>query len=416
MSFESKVYGKLHESLVGSLHRVGFKHSSRLLVAYSGGLDSTALLHVVSSLEEAIPRMAIHVNHGLSEHACEWQTQCERTASELGVPFSGHLIELDASNVELGGRNARLEIFRSVMQTGDVVLTAHHANDFFETVLWQMLTGRAQIGIPACRPLGTGWLLRPFLNISREDLREFVENLDVDWIEDESNSDQSMDRNWIRHTLIPQLRTRFPRLAAQVQAMPRLFQTRYVYKPLKLDTVAISEERIRTWLHNTGLYPSDSKVAEMSRQQCARDDAQVKIELTRDLSVRRYQSHYHVVSAQGKLDSQRVIVGETKSFNTGKLSWTRGRGLREENGIEYRVGSRQPGQSIQVAGMKKKVATLMQAAKIPPWLRDSWPILFHNEVIACIPGVAIAEKYVSSSPKSWNPIWSSRQFGDDFQS
>src|SRR5579871_4545587 len=150
-----------------------------LVVALSGGADSSSLLRAVLALETAfrgLPTRAVHIDHGLSPAAPEFRTACSRLCADLGVPLTVIAVEVDASpglSIEAAARDARYAALAGELRNGECLLTAHHDRDQAETLLLQAMRGaglKGMSGMPACRPLGKGWHVRPALDVSPEDL------------------------------------------------------------------------------------------------------------------------------------------------------------------------------------------------------------------------------------------------------
>ena len=409
---ERDLLGLLISDLDADIAKLPAGPDSKFVIGFSGGLDSTVLLNLCIRYMSPSHCLAVHVNHGLSPNAAEWEMHCAEVTSELGVSFAVASLDVGDGNTELRARKQRLKVFEQWMQDRDIVVTAHHADDFSETVLWQFLTGRAHIGIPKCRPFGRGWLLRPLLGFTKEDLKEIAEAKRWRWIEDESNQDQSFDRNWIRHGLTPALRSKFPGLERNLRRFPDVFLTGYEYQPLDLTRGRISPVQIKSWLHRAGLFPTDKSIVEIASQQLARDDAQVNVNLYNGLSIRRFRGQFHIVRKSATPEARTLSIGTDMSGDFGCLTWHRGPGLVEDTPL--RLGQRIGGETIRYRRQKKKVKSLMQAARIPPWQRSTWPILYSGNEIACVPNVAIADQFWTPDKCGWLPSWKPRNFGDDF--
>ena len=143
----------------------------RWWVALSGGADSVALLYALAAYRDtatAPPIHAIHVNHGLHPDATDWSELCQRHADALNIPLHIRVCDIEPSGrgVEADARRERYQAFESVLGDGDILFTAHHADDMVETVLLRLLRGagpRGLSGIPRERACGPGRLFRPFL-------------------------------------------------------------------------------------------------------------------------------------------------------------------------------------------------------------------------------------------------------------
>ena len=164
----------------------------RLYVGFSGGLDSTVLLHVSFALRPDLT--AVHVNHGLHAQADAWESRCDEACGGLGAAFVIRRVAVGGGS-EADAREARYAVFESVLGAGDLLLLGHHRDDQAETVLLRLVQGRAPLGMPRSRKLtGGGRLLRPWLSTPRVDLLRFARAAGLEWIDDPTNSEVDFDR------------------------------------------------------------------------------------------------------------------------------------------------------------------------------------------------------------------------------
>ncbi|NTV97169.1 MAG: tRNA lysidine(34) synthetase TilS, partial [Thiobacillus sp.] len=188
---------------------------ARLCLGYSGGLDSSVLLHVLARLrgELAFGLSAVHVHHGLSVNADAWAEHCRRTCAELDVPLAVRRVEVVAgtAGLEAAARAARYDAYRD--QDADCIVLAHHRDDQAETLLFRLLRGAGVHGLAAmaeARSHEDGAILRPLLALGRADLADYADGHGVHYMDDESNADIALTRNWLRHEVLPLLDVRFP--------------------------------------------------------------------------------------------------------------------------------------------------------------------------------------------------------------
>lgn len=188
---------------------------ARLNLGFSGGLDSSVLLHLLAELRPALgyDLKAVHVHHGLSANADAWEAFCRDTCLRLGVPFEAYRVEVvtDGQGLEAAARAARYSVF--ARYPADFTLVAHHADDQAETLLQRLLRGAGVHGLAAMsddRALIGGRLLRPLLGVSRAELAAYAHRHHITHIDDESNADWSLTRNWLRGRILPELESRFP--------------------------------------------------------------------------------------------------------------------------------------------------------------------------------------------------------------
>ncbi|MFO8140330.1 MAG: tRNA lysidine(34) synthetase TilS, partial [Marinobacter sp.] len=196
--------------------------SSRLWVAFSGGLDSALLLHVVAACHPDVT--ALHINHQLQPDHQQTEQFCRDVCARLGVPVVVERVEVAVAGSGAGGleeaaRSARYRVFKNRMGDNDLLLMAHHGDDQAETVLFRLLRGtgvQGLAGMPRGRPLGRGRLCRPWLAVSRERLEQVASAAGLNWVEDPSNASQAFDRNYLRHAVLPGLKARWPGLLKRV--------------------------------------------------------------------------------------------------------------------------------------------------------------------------------------------------------
>jgi tRNA(Ile)-lysidine synthase len=199
-----------------------------ICVGLSGGLDSTALLAALAEVRSDGFRLrALHVNHGLHANAKSWSAHCRKIARRLGVPLrvlSVQVVREHGASLEEAARVARYRCFAEQLRGGEALLTAHTQDDQLETVLLQLFRGSGLPGLaamPAVAPLGSGMLARPLLGCSRLQLEAWVRARELTWVEDDTNLDERFDRNYLRRSVLPAVRQRWPGAAAAVARSAR---------------------------------------------------------------------------------------------------------------------------------------------------------------------------------------------------
>jgi len=199
-------------------------HPGPVLVGFSGGLDSSVLLHWLAHTPELRTRRlsALHIHHGLHPAADAWQQHCQQVCAKWQVPL--HCIRVNVCKdsghgLEAAARHARHAAFAAELPSGGILALAHHQDDQAETVLLRALRGSGVEGLAAMRPWRTfadGWLWRPLLDAPRARLIDYAHAHGLNWVEDSSNSDPQFDRNWLRHEIMPRLNARWPHAAARL--------------------------------------------------------------------------------------------------------------------------------------------------------------------------------------------------------
>lgn len=196
-------------------------HSQQWRVGFSGGLDSTVLLHLLHRFNNENPQIrfsCVHVNHGLSQNASNWVHHCQRVCHQLDVSldvFNVNISPQSGCSLEEQARDARYQIIQDNSEANTVLFLGHHLNDQAETVLQRLSRGAGPTGLSGMKALikiEQQYRFRPLLNISKLELQEYADRYELTWIEDESNGDSQFDRNFIRHEVFPMLEQRWAKI------------------------------------------------------------------------------------------------------------------------------------------------------------------------------------------------------------
>ncbi|MGE7994453.1 tRNA lysidine(34) synthetase TilS [Pseudomonas sp. NPDC089554] len=186
-------------------------------VAFSGGLDSTVLLHLLADYarhHDSPPLRAVHIHHGLQAAADAWPAHCQQVCDALGVDLCVISVQVaPGASLEQAARDARYQAFTEILGPGEVLFTGQHREDQAETLLFRLLRGaglRGLAAMPVSRPLGQGSLVRPLLDQARDHLQQYAQGAGLKWIEDPSNADTAFARNFLRAQVFPLLRQRWP--------------------------------------------------------------------------------------------------------------------------------------------------------------------------------------------------------------
>jgi tRNA(Ile)-lysidine synthase len=192
----------------------------KIYVGYSGGPDSSALLHLLHS-NDISNIEAIHINHNLSSNSAEWEGHCRQIAKKLGIRchVESVKIKIDGDGLESAARKARYKIFTKYLKEGDQILLGHHSNDVAETFLLRLFRGTGMDGLESLnvkRGVGDGYLVRPLINLSKEDIMMYLKTNNISYIKDESNYEQVQDRNYIRNNIIPSIEQRWIKASSRI--------------------------------------------------------------------------------------------------------------------------------------------------------------------------------------------------------
>jgi len=389
----------------------------RLLVGFSGGADSSALLlalHLLSpELESRVE--AIHFNHGLQDSAAAWEQHCREFCLQRSIRLRVIQLNLQrytTGSFETAARLARYQHITQLMTDGDIYLTAHQADDQAETLFINLLRGSGGdglAGIPELRRYSRGWLARPLLNVRREALESWLSFEQVSWITDSSNLDQSMDRNYLRGCIFPLLEQRWPGLVQRLNQsaehvrdrntvirellarLPGLLPTDGITLDLKLlDSASqlLQAEVIRSWVReSTAVPPPRARLHEFLQQlQGRRADSQAELRWSNWL-IKQHGDHLwmHDFPPPAPCPYLHWDTGVRLELGAehGYLSID---GAVEKPFSSVRVSSRSAisCELKNFGSVMNKIKNIMRISGIPPWLRDTVPILLVGEQLYAV--------------------------------
>jgi tRNA(Ile)-lysidine synthase len=381
-----------------------------LLLAYSGGLDSTVLLHLLASDPGLRARglRALHVDHGLHPQSAAWAEACAQNCARLDIALEIQRVAVSeqGEGLEAAARAARHAAFAQVLAPGEGLITAHHRDDQAETVLLRLLRGAGD-GLAAMRPLrpfASGWLWRPLLAVPREALQAYAREHALHWLEDPSNDSDRHDRNFLRHHVLPRLAQRWPQAGQALARSAGLQATqadllagedrRRLAQVQGLDSATLSlpalmaeptpwrARLLRAWIAGLGLppLPGDAPATIESELLIARPDAEARLAWSGAV-VQRWRDLLHAGPDPVPLPDD------------FQLEWTGDQILPLPTGdtlvlepatafdIPLRVHARQGGERLMLPG-RDHHTTLKHALQdlgVPPWERVRLPLLSHPD-------------------------------------
>ena len=388
--------------------------SGRVLIGYSGGVDSSVLLWAVTQVVPLDRLVAVHINHNAQAASGDWEQHCRDTSAAMGVPFAAMSVVLPKTgNFEAVARRARLECFAGLLATGDVLLLAHHRRDQAETALLRLIQGRGVYGMPGSRRLAAGQILRPLLEISRAELESCCHAAGLRPVEDPSNLTGVLDRSWIRQTLLPHMRLRWPLVEDHVVRVARAAQQTELagrwlasHLPHPLPFERLPEDRlvwtdtVRWWLESLGL-PGVPRSTLQPWLVGLRTDGAEHVDGVSNstLSVSGGSLHAYRMRLFVQLTPQQlpevwpVQAGETIDLGHGVLRVEHEHGPAGDGpGDQWQIRFRCGNDVLKVAGRRRRVSTLLQAAVLP-WERSRYPLLYRGEELAAIPGLATSDAF-----------------------
>jgi tRNA(Ile)-lysidine synthase len=422
-----------------------FGHPPRLLLAYSGGRDSSVLLHLLQNWAGPAdcPLTAIHVNHHLHDEASRWQAHCERVATGLGVPCVTLDVDVATANglgLEANARDARYSALQQELGSGEWLLTAHHADDQAETVLLNLMRGSGVAGVrgvAAHLEFGRGRLLRPLLDASAADIADYARTHAIAWVDDHSNADQQHDRNYLRAAVLPPLRERWPAMAAALgKSASHATEAGELLDDLAAldlrgcgDAARLQQEGlqalspprrrnlIRFACRQLGLPtpPLQQLRAIQDELLPAKADAMPVVRWA-GAEARRFRGQLYLFATC----EQGAVAGNSelscrRPLELGPAHGTLSLQASEQGGIpqalaetglklRYRAG----GERLQPSGQAhhRRLKSLLQEAGVVPWMRDRIPLLYAADNLVAVGDLWIADEFHEAH--GFRVVWQKR--------
>ncbi|MDD9822327.1 MAG: tRNA lysidine(34) synthetase TilS [Gammaproteobacteria bacterium] len=438
--------------------------TAKLALAYSGGRDSTVLLHALAGLRarHEFRVRALHFDHGLAAESAQWAAQCAAQCREWGVEFATARAESGqppGESVEAHARRCRYRWFAQAVAPGEVLLTAHHADDQAETVLLNLLRGRGPESLagiaprrklPAAQAARTAQVARPLLGFSGDSLADYARAHGLRWLDDPSNDSPQFDRNYLRAAVMPVLRRRWPgaaaalsvsaahcRAAAELLAEEdarrledcRADAMRGVFclaPPLSVEAArGLERARIirllRHWIHRCGhRSPSAGQLGALFAQVFAAQNRRATAALRWDgVEIRCFRGHLYLIAPPGfPGDSRPAPVDwdlQPHDFGNGLRVAVETVGDGGGAGVDGGVAAIDPrrlrgkqvqwtwrcgGERMRLPGRahRHKLKKLFQRVEMPPWERRALPLLTVDGGVAWAHRIGAAADYACDKP------------------
>nr|MBV6628554.1 tRNA lysidine(34) synthetase TilS [Oceanococcus sp. HetDA_MAG_MS8] len=371
------------------------------LLGLSGGVDSAALAALLAG---RVRLRCVHVNHGLGPHAQELEQAAVGIARTLGLPLQClQLRDAPNANQEAWARERRYAACAQLLRPGEVLLTAHHAQDQIETWLLAALRGSGAVGLsamPVLKPFARGWHARPALALPAVELQQQAAGLP--WMDDPTNADLELARNRVRVELLPLLEKIHPRshaallrsvdLAQQQSRELRFWQQAWIEQHLEMQRQALPlqalqelaapprEGLLHAAVRSLGAPAIPQRVLwQWLKQMQAPDDRQPALHWS-GWSLRRYQGWVYVVPplppppqalAVSQEGWQEWVAGSRVYCPQGQAGTLRG---ADRTAASLSAGHRS----------KLRVKRVFSSLGVPPWLRCYWPMLWQGHQLCSV--------------------------------
>ncbi len=422
-----------HEFAQQLQHLAEQYHIRTWCLAYSGGVDSQVLLHLLYL--SGVEVYAVYIDHGLQAASSDWAKHCEQQCQQFDIPFQCIAVNAQpqkGESPEAAARSARYSALKKIIEENTCLLTAQHLDDQAETVMLQLLRGAGAAGLaamPSINRFSSGWHSRPLLQISQDAIVAYAQQNQLSWVEDPSNQHQQYDRNYLRHSVIPVLADRWPamnRTLAQfadqqvenMQLLDELAKSDMAPALAEDQSLSISvlqqyddarlRNLLRYWLKSCEApMPSRAVLMQIVKQLMTTSHDTHSLVSWSDFEVRHFRDHLYCLKKNVHDAKQRLSFSATGEVQLPSIKCV----LRMEKKLSSEqspyvldsailnssltVRFRQGGEKILPAGRKgrRDLKSLFQEEGVPAWERERVPLLYADNELVAVVGYCIADEF-----------------------
>ena len=407
---------------------------NKFCIAFSGGMDSTVLLHVMKNIiDEKSQIRAIHINHNIVDNSKVWSKTCKSICKNFGIDIE--IISLEVTHIgyglEAAARDERYKKLKEKLYENEYLLTAHHEEDQMETVFLRMARGTGLDGLQGINEkysFGEGIIFRPMLEVSKTSVMDYAKEHQLKWVEDSSNQDTHFDRNFLRKKIIPQFRERWPSIASSVSRLSQLSaQNIKILNQIAEEDIGPianmnelplaklldkSFERANNMLRYiilaNGMSIPSMKTLQDGLKEMLDPETDKSVIAWKDYCIRKYKNHLYFLS-NSDLEPNKVDVkipweiGKTvnlgENIGTIEATFIHGDGLSiEKCKNKLTISYRQGGELIKPIGhrINKSLKNLFQENQILPWMRDKIPLIYYQDELVSVADLWFNQNYVAS--------------------
>lgn len=453
-------FSTLYQACSSPWELAGYSPTTPVLLAFSGGADSVALLHILlrQKAQYGFPLLLAHVEHGIrGEDSLRDRDFCVATAKRLGLEICvqsvdvPHLAQACGKGVEETAREVRYSFFAELMRQREIpiLVTAHHADDHLETVLFRLARNTSPAGlcgIAPVRPFGSGVLVRPMLKLSKQMLLELCREERLEFVTDQTNADVTYTRNRIRHEVIPTLESLVPNVAQHVTLMSEALradedllssmakdflqthadQTGVDLKALQTLHAAILRRVLLAWVLEQTSHSPEAVHLQALTELIQKGDTEARVALPGEFSAYSDGARLRLTSTVPKQVEEYtlpVTVGDTAPFgepfritikkmddeakihnlSTAPYIILRGDFDIITKGMLWR--NLREGDLILLNGMHRKLRRLYAQKGISVSLRRTLPLLCRNGEVLWAPFVGCRDGFLTSDTQKEGERW-----------
>ena len=390
-----------------------------IYIGFSGGVDSTVLLHLLSKIIPKQKLTAVYINHNMQKEAENWSLHCEGTCKKLGIKFISKTIKVLNNNqgLESSMRDARYKALQDIIEPDDILALAHHQDDQIETILLRLFRGSGPKGLIGMKEISSIMkinVFRPLLNTSKPSIISYAKLHNLEWVEDPSNTQTNYDRNFIRNTILPSLKNRWPAVTGNIaRTSEHCSETeKYIDNELKpiLNKIVVSNEVkitplkeqniftqkyiLRSWITSNLGYPPNSKQLEYIQNNIinAKIDKRPTLAINNKIITRYNNKLYTIEKTSNEYPKGYKLLWPA---NTNKIKINLYQITLEKSptDLDLNIRFREEGERFtpNTRQGSHPLKKLMQEWKVPPWMRNKIPLIYHGEKLIAVAGYASAK-------------------------
>jgi len=390
------------------------------LVAYSGGIDSTALLYFSKKIAIKYKKKirAIHINHNINKDSKKWENHCISFCDKIGVELickNINIILNKGDSIEEKAREARYQSIHKAMNEKTIMMTAHHLEDQSETFLYQLFRGAGPKGLssmPLIKKIDSGYHIRPLLKLNKKAIKDIVNHNGLDFIYDYSNENTSFSRNFIRKNIVPIIKKKWPNYSETISRSALILSEsiklnedlaeidfkKYSHKEKNKIYLNVKELElyrfnnvIRFWIQeNNFRMPSQDQLSSIYKNIFFAGEDKTPFFSCTDYEIRRFNNYVEIMKPLKKHDPSEVYIWEFEknliiSDLSINLTWQNLEdrlGFKVNKNVEVRF--RKTGQNIMINNYKKSLKDFMREKKIPPWERERILLIYIDKELKAI--------------------------------
>ncbi len=421
------------------------KKYKNFLVGYSGGLDSTILLYLLKKNKKKNNNIrAIHINHNTNYLCIKWEKHCIKFCKKIKIQLIiKRIFNKYKKNIENNLRNERYNIYKKYIKKNEILLTAHHKNDQLETILLSLKRGcgiEGLIGIKKKNKINNITIIRPFLNINKKEIKKYAIKKNIKWIEDPSNKNINLDRNFLRIKIIPIINKKWPFFISSIIRTSKICSKQkeiidnFIKKKIKNNIkkkilflkkiLKLKKQEIililRKFIILNKKKQISYKLINLLANKIIKNKKKKYFQINlKEFNINKYKNKLYISKKIKNIDIKKILWNKKYKYiklpnkigiiyinNKYKKKYNNKNTVRkpfknENIYIKFNIKKK-----IKILNKKKKkIKKIWQEYKILPWKRKFIPIIFYNKKPILSPNIFITKYGNPKKYKKWNIIF-----------